>query len=155
MDQDLMGDAEEALRLNRTIRLLQPRFFKVAYASQKVSLPQYSVLAVLQEHGESTMGQLAESLGITMGAVTSLVDRLIHLGYVERERSTEDRRVVKVRLTSAGGDMLQYLLDHGKQLAADMLEDVSPEDRRVFLRVQQNMVEKFAEVIKRLEKDGP
>ena len=149
-----MKDVAAAMRLNRTMRLLQARFFREAYADQKLSLAQYSLLAVLQENGESTMGRLADRLGTTMGAVTSLVDRLIHISYVERQRSTEDRRVVKVRLTESGQGALQAILDHGMAFAADTLGEVSPEDRRTFIRVQQKAVEKFTGALKRMEEDG-
>lgn len=151
MDEDLMKDVETGIRLNRDMRLLQTHFFREAFADQKLSLAQYSLLAVLGHNGESSMGQLADPLGITLGAVTSLVDRLIHLGHVERERSKEDRRVVKVRLTPAGCRTLQAIVDKGRQVVIDMLSDVSPEDRRTYLRVQKTLVEKFDLAIKRME----
>ena len=148
MDEELMKDVDLVVRLNRTMRLLQSRFFKEACADKKLSLPQYTLLAVLGEQGECTMGQLAEPLGITMGAVTSLVDRLIHLGYAARERSTEDRRVVKVRLTPEGRDMLQAVIDRGRKFVVALLKDIKPRDRRTFVRVQQKMVDAF---LKKLE----
>jgi DNA-binding MarR family transcriptional regulator len=47
-------------------------------------------------NGASTAGQLAQYTGLTTGAVTAMVDRLIKAGFVRREHSEEDRRKVLV-----------------------------------------------------------
>src|SRR6266496_5266946 len=47
-------------------------------------------------NGPSTAGQLSKYTGLTSGAVTAMVDRLIKAGYVRREHSEEDRRKVVI-----------------------------------------------------------
>lgn len=47
-------------------------------------------------NGPSTAGQLAKYTGLTTGAVTAMVDRLIKAGYVRRQHSEEDRRKVVI-----------------------------------------------------------
>ena len=49
-----------------------------------------------------TAADLARSTMQTPGAMTRLVDRLVEKGIIERERSTDDRRVVRLRLTEEG-----------------------------------------------------
>ncbi len=48
-----------------------------------------------------TAGDLVHHTGLTGAAVTALVDRLIDLGYVTRERDACDRRKVVIRAVSA------------------------------------------------------
>lgn len=48
-----------------------------------------------------TAGDLVSHTGLTGAAVTALVDRLVGLGYVTRERDTGDRRKVVIRAVSA------------------------------------------------------
>ena len=48
---------------------------------------------------ESSMSETAKELGITSGTLTIAIDNLIRKGYVQRNRSKEDRRVVLVKLT--------------------------------------------------------
>jgi DNA-binding MarR family transcriptional regulator len=48
-----------------------------------------------------TAGDLVIHTGLTGAAVTALVDRLIRLGYVTRERDTADRRKVVIRTVNA------------------------------------------------------
>ena len=47
-------------------------------------------------NGPSTAGQLALYTGLTTGAVTAMVDRLVKAGFVHRQHSEEDRRKVVV-----------------------------------------------------------
>ena len=48
------------------------------------------------------MSCVAAKLRITMGSLTTSMNGLVTKGYVERQRSEEDRRVVNVRLTEKG-----------------------------------------------------
>lgn len=48
------------------------------------------------------MSGVAAKLRITMGSLTTSMNGLVAKGYVERQRSEEDRRVVNVRLTQKG-----------------------------------------------------
>ena len=54
---------------------------------------------VIQREEPVTPGYLAERSGLTTAAVTTVLDRMERAGYVTRERDTEDRRRVLVRLT--------------------------------------------------------
>ncbi len=52
------------------------------------------------------MGELAESLVITRGGLTKLVDRLVRAGLMERAFCDTDRRVSYATLLPAGEEML-------------------------------------------------
>lgn len=45
---------------------------------------------------------VAKRLSITMGTLTKSIDRLVRTGYVRRERSDEDKRLVLLSLTARG-----------------------------------------------------
>lgn len=61
----------------------------------------HECLDLLDWAGPLTAGEIAGHLGLSTGAVTALVDRLEHGGWVRRERDATDRRKVIVHL--AGG----------------------------------------------------
>lgn len=44
----------------------------------------------------ATPGRIAESLGLTSGAATGVIDRLTKAGHVERRRDEHDRRIIRV-----------------------------------------------------------
>ncbi len=59
----------------------------------------HRVLEILNRKGAMTAGDLATAGHLTTGAVTAVVDRLEHVGFVRRVRDTEDRRRVLVERT--------------------------------------------------------
>ena len=72
----------------------------------RVGLPHawFEVLVRLSrsEHGQLTMGALAEQVTLTTGGVTRLVDRMEAAGLVERVPCRTDRRVSYAGITAAG-----------------------------------------------------
>jgi len=63
----------------------------------------------LDEPEGPTVGSLAEHLIIRHHSAVGLIDRLVERGLVERVRGQEDRRQVRVRLTSEGEGKLRRL----------------------------------------------
>jgi DNA-binding MarR family transcriptional regulator len=56
-------------------------------------------LDIIEQEGGATAGRLAELMGLTTGAITSVVDRLERAGFARRIRDETDRRRVRVELT--------------------------------------------------------
>jgi DNA-binding MarR family transcriptional regulator len=63
---------------------------------------QWGPLFMLRSSRASTVAELARELQTDAGAMTRLLDRLEAKGLCRRERSTEDRRVVRIALTPEG-----------------------------------------------------
>ncbi|MGE5205468.1 MAG: MarR family winged helix-turn-helix transcriptional regulator [Chlamydiota bacterium] len=57
-----------------------------------------------------TVGEIADRLQIQNHSVVELVDRLEKRRYIERQRDEADRRVVHLKLTSAGEAVLRKLV---------------------------------------------
>lgn len=72
-----------------------------------ISMTQLHVMHLLDRHGELPMSRLAEMLDVSLSAATGLVDRVEERGFVERIRVPSDRRIVLVRITDAGRQMLE------------------------------------------------
>ena len=68
----------------------------------KLSLSQVNTLFRLYHHGPSPVNALADHLGITMAAVSQLLNQLIDTGYIHRSISTKDRRVKLITITDQG-----------------------------------------------------
>jgi DNA-binding MarR family transcriptional regulator len=64
----------------------------------------------------STVGALVERLQLTQSTVTELVQRAGAGGLIEREPSREDARVVHLRLSARGEELLERaVLAHGAE----------------------------------------
>ncbi len=67
-----------------------------------VTPTQLSVLKLLQEIGDLSLGMLSKEIRAHNSTVTGIVDRMEAAGLVERARSDADRRVWIIRLTAQG-----------------------------------------------------
>ena len=90
-----------ALRqITRAIDLQSKRLLK----SAGLTVPQLMVLQALSPDGRAKPSDIARRVHLSQATITSIVDRLLKAGLVNRERSEGDRRVVDVVLTQAGSD---------------------------------------------------
>jgi DNA-binding MarR family transcriptional regulator len=82
-------------------------FHQAAAASYGLGITDMKALQILLQEGPQTPGDLATRLGLTTGAVTSVVDRLARRGMVRRAPHPVDGRKVLVsadRQALAAGD---------------------------------------------------
>ena len=89
------------------------------------------------QHGERTVGQLASGLGISYGWASRVADELEAAHYVVRERDTDDRRVVRVRLNPDALDEVERAYRWRGQTVQEALKPLSDAEResvRLFLR---------------------
>ncbi|MFE7929990.1 MarR family winged helix-turn-helix transcriptional regulator [Streptomyces sp. NPDC057456] len=70
-----------------------------------LTYPQYLVLLVLWERGETTVKELATALRLDYGTMSPLLKRLEAAGLVRRERSARDERSVLVACTGRGEEL--------------------------------------------------
>ena len=71
-----------------------------------ISMTHFHVLTLLRHHDAMPMGRLAEILDASMSSATGIIDRMEERGLVERVRVPDDRRIVLVRPTQAGLDLV-------------------------------------------------
>lgn len=77
------------------------RRYSDEWSQLDLTMPQLRSLSLLFT-GPHRMSELAETLGTSLQATTSLVDRLVDKKLVERASDSADRRVVLCQLTPAG-----------------------------------------------------
>ena len=103
-------EQEVYLNLVRTHAVLNDEVAKL-FKQHQLSQPLYNVLKAVATAGET--GMPSRSIARYMVArdpdVTRLVDRLKKAGLIQRERDEQDRRVVRVKITSKGLDAIENL----------------------------------------------
>jgi len=72
-----------------------------------LTAPQILLLQAIRKFEGAAIGQLANEVSLSQATVTSILDRLEKKGYLERERSTVDKRKVHVQLTKRGFEILR------------------------------------------------
>ena len=102
---------------------------------------QSQVLFRLAEHPGSHMGDVAKAFGVTLPAVTHIVDRLEEKGLVTRGDHPADRRVYVLDLTSAGKALVEELEAIRLRGMERVLARMSAEDRRRVLTGLEALVD--------------
>lgn len=98
-----------------------------------LSITEIHTIEAIGLYSSKTMSEISAVLEITMGTLTTAVDKLIRKGYLERSRSDSDRRIVNVNLTNRG--KLAYRIHekfHLDMVKAIML-DFTPQEEEVLL----------------------
>ncbi|WP_028400133.1 MarR family winged helix-turn-helix transcriptional regulator [Ectobacillus panaciterrae] len=118
------------LLLNNARKLFYPE----EWVKIDLSLSKTEVFCLLwmSRNNEVIMSEIAELLDIPMSTATGVVNRLVKKGYLERYRSEADRRIVVIRLTEQG----QQLVDEVKTSAAHyfgLVTGALTEEEKAFL----------------------
>lgn len=71
-------------------------------AFKDLSITEIHTIEAIGLSGEKSMSEIAADLDITTGTLTTAIDKLIKKGYVIRNRSDVDRRIVYIALTKRG-----------------------------------------------------
>ncbi|MFB8270516.1 TetR family transcriptional regulator [Streptomyces sp. NPDC055955] len=98
-----------------------------------ISLAAFEVLSALHATGapyRRTMGEIAAAGAVSAGGVTQHADRLVEAGLIERERDGQDRRVVRLRLTPAGADLVGRVAEERRSHERQLLAGLVPGEQR-------------------------
>jgi DNA-binding MarR family transcriptional regulator len=104
-----------------------------------VSMWGYSVLLALDEAPVRTQAALAEAINADKTRIIGVLDDLQDQGYIERRPDPDDRRVRLLAITDSGRDVkdaVQKDIQNGEER---WLQGLPADDRRVFLRVLQQL----------------
>jgi len=118
-----------------------------AIAELDLSVTQIKALCVLETDGEErSVKALADSLGVSLPAMSRAVDGLFERGFVEREEDPEDRRMKRVRLTDAGHRVPRALNEARLSTLAELISSLGDEEALALEHALGLIVERRAEI---------
>jgi DNA-binding MarR family transcriptional regulator len=88
---------------------------------------------ILHRDGTMTMGELCRATSLPQSTATRMVDWMVDNGYVDRFADAEDRRIVRIRLTDNGLELLLAARAQLKELAATIIQHLPAIQRTAFL----------------------
>lgn len=103
------------------------------------------LLHMIAEAQPVSLKKLAESMHLTPGAITQLVDSLVHVGYVTRIPSKQDRRVTVAALTPEGERTIGAMRRQKEEMFAKIIDELSDEELAAFVNVQRKMLKYLEE----------
>lgn len=135
----MTGTTEADQRVVETIIDALPEIVRAVNATRNslspgLRMPQVRALLRLAREEGLTMGELARQIGVSHAGATQTVDQLVEAGLVERERSAEDRRVVRLRLTDRARPEMDAALGRRARQVREVCDQLGPEEARAFAR---------------------
>lgn len=93
------------------------------------------LLLALFTSDRPTMKELADRVDRKKSTVTTLVDKLVQLGFADKTMDKLDSRVFRVSLTPKGRTLKPQLIDISRALIARVYKDMPREERRQLVRL--------------------
>jgi MarR family transcriptional regulator, organic hydroperoxide resistance regulator len=99
-----IGEIVNSIRLLQGIGQQQSREFIRKY---RITGQQLGALRIVALSPGIHLGDLSERMFLHISSVSGIIDRLEKRGYVTRERNNEDRRVVHLKVTTEGRQVIK------------------------------------------------
>ena len=84
--------------------------------------------------GGGNMSSIAAKLKITVGSLTTSMNSLVKKGYVKRERSEKDRRVVFIQLTNKGRMAYHHHAEFHRQMTEAVIAELNENETEVLVK---------------------
>ena len=107
-------------------------------------------LDILENEGGATAGRLAELMGLSTGAVTTVLDRLERAGLARRVRDEHDRRKVNVVVTEKAGALIWPFYEPLMKMSERLYVRYSDEQLALVLDFLEAGAELYDEVLAEL-----
>jgi len=139
---ELMGKIHRGMR----------RFFEFQMKKYGITPPQFEVLISLWTEDGLVLSDLSKRLSRDGPTITGIIDRMEKKQLVRRERSTRDRRIIKVFLTSKAKEMKDELNELQHTAGEDIIDNFSSKDietlELLLAKLLSNIEEKIFPTIK-------
>jgi len=112
---------------------------------QNLSISEIHVLEAIGLEEARNMSSVARDLNITIGTLTIAINNLLRKGYVIRQRSEEDRRIVLISLTEKGKEAFRHHAEFHEEMINTTISKLSEEEKRVLVSALENISNYFKE----------
>lgn len=104
-----------------------------------VSIKEMHTIDVIGTTPNATPSDISKELLVTLGTVTTSLNNLERKGYIERRRSSIDRRVVHLSLTKKGRLLYRLHKRFHNRMVMQVVEGMSSEEKNAMQKGLQNL----------------
>ncbi|SEE95743.1 MarR family winged helix-turn-helix transcriptional regulator [Ruania alba] len=129
-------------RISRLSRLLDLAR-RAAFSQHGLEVWEFDVLSALRRSGppyELTPGNLIAQTLVSSGTMTNRIDRLVVHGLVMRTADEVDRRVVRVRLTDRGRDVVDAAMEDLLRRETELLDTLDTGEDEHLARILRQLL---------------
>jgi DNA-binding MarR family transcriptional regulator len=146
---DIKPEVDRILEATLYLYTESRRLTKELARSVELTGPQLTVLKMLEGLGDLSLSELSERIRAQNSTVTGIIDRMEQAGLVARVRSTEDRRVIKIKLTDRGARIARSIAVEPMEVFRGALESLSPGEVRDLLRILTKVARRVQSIVER------
>ena len=137
-----MRDYKDLFNAQNEVQMLSAHVMENMLDTEGITVPQAMTLKALKDQDQMCkMSDLAAVRFLTPAAATGIVDRLIHLGLVERKFDESDRRVILLALTPQGETAMAAIENKIRAMMKRFYDSISKNDRAASLRMFRKLRE--------------
>lgn len=122
---------------------------KVSHLHEKGIMKTLSWLILIEQYGNPSISGLGNVLDVSKSQMTARLDKLVELGLIERVHDGEDRRIIRIVLTSEGQNFIKNYQKSVKESMDQLLSPLSPkevEELKKSIKTIKNVVLKIQNV---------
>ena len=108
-----------------------------------ISVTDMHIIEAIGIEAPKTMSTVARALDVTLGTLTIGVNGLVKKGYVERNRSEKDRRIVYASLTRKGKAAFAHHMRFHKDMIDSVVKGISAEEAEVLTKALNKLENYF------------
>ncbi|CAM3347341.1 MarR family winged helix-turn-helix transcriptional regulator [Nosocomiicoccus ampullae] len=108
----------------------------------KLSKIQFIALQWVNDSSGITIGQVAKNLDLAYSTTTDIIDRLEKNGFVRRERSKTDKRLVQVKIEPTGLELIERVIEKRIEFIEEITQDLDLNEKELLTKLLEKMMEK-------------
>jgi MarR family transcriptional regulator, 2-MHQ and catechol-resistance regulon repressor len=125
----------------QTSKAVQDRM-RLELAKNSLSITEFSVLEVLYHKEKQTIHQIGNSVLISSGSMTYVIDKLEQRGLINRIACPDDRRVIHVMLTVDGHELMKKIMPKHQELVENMLGSLNNDEAEILVKLLKKVRER-------------
>ncbi|MEH7350494.1 MarR family winged helix-turn-helix transcriptional regulator [Gottfriedia acidiceleris] len=122
------------LLLMQTSKAIHDRI-KDEMAKYKLSITEFSVLEVLYQKEKQTIQQIGNSILVSSGSMTYVIDKLEQRDLLCRIPCPDDRRVIHVILTDEGNELMNEIMPKYNDFISNMFDSLDFDETDTFAKL--------------------
>lgn len=104
---------------------------------------QFFALKTIESNKDITVGELADDLMLTSGAVSQLLERLLAKKWITKEVDSKDGRKYNLEISILGKKQAIKMHDLYIERASKMLNYISEKDLKILINIQSKLIKKL------------
>jgi DNA-binding MarR family transcriptional regulator len=105
-----------------------------------VGVGEWVVLNILHEHKSLSSAEIAELVGMTRGATSKLLDKLLSKQLINRVESVKDRRYQEISISTEGKGLLPMLIKEAEMNEQQFFGHLSDEQKVLLTNLLKNII---------------